>query len=293
MGYKLNVRGNSDWKNILKDLYVEIDNTNWTSNTLSGFLTEVHTALTGKKSRNVIKTLFNYTASAFDVILVDSSNLVTITLPLSASRGDEIYISDVSGSAFTNNITVSRNGHKINALAENLVMDVDMCSVKMIYDNPSNGWHIDAGGSYFGGDVSSFTDPFITLNSDFTTGTPTENGGIIVKRGDSGDAIIRWNETSNQWELTNDGITFDKILTSADVTEDLDNRYINASGDTMTGTLTFNPTVPGAPFVIGANATKQLVPGLNAQYVNGIMFSTITNAPSGVLTPGDIWFQLV
>ena len=293
MGYKLNVRGSSDWKNLLKDLYIEIDNTNWASTTLYGFLNEVQTALDGKKSRNVIKTLFNYTALAFDVVLVDTSNLVTITLPTSATRGDEIYISDVTGQAFTNNITVARNGHKVNGLAENLVMDVDMCSVKLIYDNVSTGWHIDAGGSYFGGDVSSFTDPFLTLNSDFTSGTPTEDGGIIIKRGDGDDAVIRWNETLNQWELTNDGVTFSKILTSAEITSTLDSRYLNVSGDTMTGTLTFNPTVSGAPFVIGPNATKQLVPGLNAQYANGIMFSTITSAPSGVLTPGDIWFQVV
>ena len=62
MGYKLNVRGSSSWQNVLKDLYVEVNNTNWTSTTLSGFLTEVQDALDGKKSRNVVKTLFNYTA---------------------------------------------------------------------------------------------------------------------------------------------------------------------------------------------------------------------------------------
>lgn len=294
MGYKLNVRGASDWSNILKDLYVEIDNTNWASTTLYGFLDEVQTALDGKKSRNVVKTLFNYTTSAFDIVLVDTSNLVTITLPVSATRGDEIYISDVTGQAFTNNITVARNGHKINMLAENLIMDVDMCSVKLIYDNVTNGWHIDAGGSYFGGSVSSFTDPFITLNSDFTTGTPTEDGGMIVKRGNELDAIVRWNESLNQWELTNDGVTFGKILTTTELTTTLDDRYVNAhSDDTITGKITFNPSTSGAPFIIGANSYKELVPGLNAQYANGIMFSSITSAPSGVLTPGDIWFQLV
>ena len=218
---------------------------------------------------------------------------MTVTLPVSATRGDEIYVSDVTGKAFTNNITVARNGHKINALAENLVMDVDMCSVRLIYDNTTNGWHIDAGGSYFGGNISSFKDPFITLNSDFTAGTPTENGGIIIKRGGSDDAIIRWNETSNQWELTNDGVTFSKILTEADVSATLDSRYINSAGDTMTGPLIFNPTVPGAPFVIGANATGQLVSGLNAQYSNGIMFTTITSTPSGNVAAGDIWFQVI
>jgi hypothetical protein len=294
MGYKLNVRDSSNWKNILKDLYIEINNTNWTSTTLSGFLSEIHLALDGKKSRNVIKTLFDYTAKAFDIILVDSSNEVIITLPITATRGDEIYITDVTGGASSNNITVNRNSHRINALDEDLVMDVDMCSTKLIYDNITNGWHIDVGGSYFGGDVSSFTSPFITLNSDFTTGTPTEDGGIIVKRGDDDDAIIRWNETLNYWELTNDGTTFSKILTYADLSTTLDDRYINATtDDTMTGVLTFNPAIAGAPFVIGANATGILVPGLNAQYSNGIMFSTITQNPSGNTASGDIWFQLV
>lgn len=294
MGFKLNVRGASEWQNLLKDLYIEIDNTNWASTTLSGFLNEVQTALDGKKSRNVVKTVMDYTASAFDVILVDTSSAVTITLPLSAARGDEVYITDVTGGASTNNITVNRNTRNINGLSENLVMDVDMSSVKLIYDNATNGWHIDAGGSYFGGDVSSFTDPFVTLNADFTEGTPTEDGGIIVKRGDGDDAIIRWNEATNQWELTNDGVTFSKILTESYITSDLDDRYLNAlTDDVAQGKITFNPSTGGTPFIIGENSQKELVTGLNAQYTNGIMLSTITNAPTGNITAGDIWFQLV
>ena len=130
MGFKLNVRGASEWQNLLKDLYVEINNTNWASTTLSGFLNEVQTALDGKKSRNVVKTIMDYGASAFDVILVDSSSPITITLPLSAARGDEVYITDVTGSASTNNITVNRNTRNINGLSENLIMDVDMSSVR-------------------------------------------------------------------------------------------------------------------------------------------------------------------
>ena len=158
MGYKLNIRGAGSWENLLQDLYVEIDNTNWSSTTLAGFLTEVQTALDGKKSRNVVKTVLDMTASAFDVILVDSTSVVTVTLPLSASQGDEIYISDVSANASNQNITVDRNGHNINGAAENLILDIDFSSVKLIYDVPSNGWHIDAGGSYFGSDNKNVTE---------------------------------------------------------------------------------------------------------------------------------------
>lgn len=302
MGYKLNVRGASDWVNILKDLYIEIDNTNWSSTNLSNFLDEVKTALNGKKSRNVVKTFLDYTASAYDVILVDTSSTVTITLPASATQGDEIYIVDTSGNSSNQNITVDRNGHNINGLSEDLILDVDLSSAKIIYDNVTNGWHIDAGGSYFGGDSGNVTTPFMTLNSDFTAGTPTENGGIILKRGNENDVIIRYNEGSNQWELTNDGVTFNKILTAGDIgsvdhgvlsglSDDDHTQYVHNTIDrTISATHTFNPDTVGAPFTIGPNANKQLVSGLNANYVNGILVSSQQPAPTET-TAGDIWFQ--
>ena len=43
-------------------------------------------------------------------------------------------------------------------------------------------------------------DNIINLNSDFTSGTPSENAGLQVLRGDSSNVQIRWNETSDSWE---------------------------------------------------------------------------------------------
>lgn len=302
MGYKLNIRGASSWENILKDLYIEVDNTNWTSTSLSGFLDEVQTALDGKKSRNVVKTFTNYAASAFDVVLVDTTSAVTVTLPASATQGDEIYITDTSGNAASQIITVARNGHNINGLTDNLEIDVDLASVKLIYDNVANGWHVDAGGSYFGSDISDINNPFITLNADFTAGTPTANGGIIMSRGDSDDTVIRWNETSDQWELTNDGTNYYQILTTDDISsidhgalsglgDDDHTQYVHTTIDrTITATHTFSPSAAGPPFALGANADGQLVEGLNAEYANGILISSLTSSPTST-SSGDIWFE--
>ena len=55
----------------------------------------------------------NYVAVAGEKLIVDTSNAVTITLPATAAIGDEIRIIDGTGNAATNNITVARNGHKI------------------------------------------------------------------------------------------------------------------------------------------------------------------------------------
>lgn len=42
-----------------------------------------------------------------------------------------------------------------------------------------------------------------TLNVDYAGGTPTENAAIVVERGTETDAVLRWNETDEQWEAWN------------------------------------------------------------------------------------------
>ena len=54
----------------------------------------------------------------------------------------------------------------------------------------------------------------ITLNSDLGAGVaPSENAGVSVNRGSLADVDIRWNETSDIWETTEDGTNYDEILT--------------------------------------------------------------------------------
>jgi hypothetical protein len=54
----------------------------------------------------------------------------------------------------------------------------------------------------------SLADNIIDLNSNFTTGAPTENSGIRVVRGDESNVQVRWNETADKWQFTNDGSVF-------------------------------------------------------------------------------------
>ncbi len=57
-------------------------------------------------------------------------------------------------------------------------------------------------------------DNIIILNNK-VTGSPTENAGIEVERGSSTNVVLRWNETSDKWELTNDGSTYYDIATES------------------------------------------------------------------------------
>tara|TARA_R110002110_G_scaffold132906_2_gene314898 strand:- start:634 stop:2124 length:1491 start_codon:yes stop_codon:yes gene_type:complete len=58
-------------------------------------------------------------------------------------------------------------------------------------------------------------DNIITLNNDVTSGTPTENAGIEVRRGGSATVALRWLEDGDKWQVTNDGTNYLDIATSA------------------------------------------------------------------------------
>lgn len=62
-------------------------------------------------------------------------------------------------------------------------------------------------------------DNIIVLNNN-EAGTPSENAGIEVERGTSTNVSIRWNETTDKWQFTNDGTTYTDIGAGGDVVDD-------------------------------------------------------------------------
>ena len=73
---------------------------------------------------------------------VDTTAARTLTLPASPTLGQEIVIFDATGSAGTNNITLSRNGNKINGLTEDAIIDVDKSAAVLIYTGSTIGWRL-------------------------------------------------------------------------------------------------------------------------------------------------------
>jgi hypothetical protein len=83
----------------------------------------------------------NTTATAGSYYFVDTTSAaVTLTLPTTAVLGDTIRIIDMAGTFITNNLTVSRNGHKIQRIADNLTVNLAGSSFDLIYSNSTNGW---------------------------------------------------------------------------------------------------------------------------------------------------------
>jgi len=73
---------------------------------------------------------------------VTSASALTLTLPGSPSVNDQIDILDASGNASTYNITVARNGNKINGGTGNLIIDTNGGWYTLLYTGSTYGWKV-------------------------------------------------------------------------------------------------------------------------------------------------------
>lgn len=114
--------------------------------------------------------------------------------------------------------------------------------------------HLTVGGNLtVSGDTTTITsntlavgDNKIVLNTD-VTGTPTQDSGIEVERGNATNVTLQWNEATDRWQFTNDGSTFYNLPTTAE----LANPYvhpdsvvanIDTSGATIVDSIATNAT---------------------------------------------------
>jgi hypothetical protein len=75
-----------------------------------------------------------------------TSSALTLTLPSSPNVGDEIRVLDSTGSANTNNITVSPAGstgyNYVEGSNQNFVVDVNYGSATLIFTGTTYGWKV-------------------------------------------------------------------------------------------------------------------------------------------------------
>lgn len=169
--------------------------------------------------------------SSAQIVLANSTGVATYT----AVSGD-ITITNAGVTALASNITISNN----LTVTGDLTVSGNTTTL-----NTAN---------------LNVEDNFIMLNSGETS-SPTLNAGIEVERGTSTNVLISWNETTDKWQFTNDGSTYNDIAGTASPTFTGTVTGSPAVGTTATGTSGFgymglpqNSATTGAYGVVAADA---------------------------------------
>src|SRR6056300_500530 len=81
------------------------------------------------------------TAVAGNGYFIDTTSAAhTLTLPASATIGDFIAIKDYAGTFGTNNLTIARNGHNIQGVANDSLISTNRASLLLVYVDSTKGW---------------------------------------------------------------------------------------------------------------------------------------------------------
>ena len=107
----------------------------------------------------------------------------------------------------------------------------------------------------------TINDNLIVLNNN-EAGTPSENAGVEVERGTSTNVQLRWNESGDYWEFTNDGTYYQRIFTDT-VTNAQTSAYTLALADNgkmvemnvASGNALTVPTNANVAFPVGTTLT--------------------------------------
>src|SRR5210317_593531 len=113
--------------------------------------------MTTKLTSSNVGTVKDFTVSWQSVITADGSTTTnveagkgyfidttsaahTVTLPASATIGDIIHIKDYAGTFGTNNLTILRNGHNIQGVANDSLISTNRASISLFYIDSTKGW---------------------------------------------------------------------------------------------------------------------------------------------------------
>jgi hypothetical protein len=119
--------------------------------------------------------------------------------------------------------------------------------------------------------TSSNTDIYdntIRLNAG-AVGAPILDAGIEVERGSSSDVAIRWNETVDAWQITNDGSLYQNVVsTTTGLTKLNEDPAPQISANLITG-----------PHYIISNTSVKIDPAVNLQLDGNLALKMFAGAP--------------
>jgi len=222
---------------------------------------------------------------------IQAANYITSSTGGPIGFSNPINVDTLSSLSANTNLTISANGTGNIQLNDDVTISGNL-TINGVGGNLS---------------VTSLTveDNIIDISAE-TTGVPVNNAGIRVIRGDEAAVQLRWNETTDTWQTTNDGSAYLNIVGSNTTTGNANVGNIGATGGiftTVAGSLTTNaqPNITSTGILtsvsvsgnanVGNIGTTNLVASgtgsfganvnMNSQYINNLGYpSANTDAAS-------------
>ena len=179
------------------------------------------------------------------------------------------YIATLSGTA--NQISVSGSGGESASVTIGLPSDVIISNDLTVTGNLT----VNGTTTTLNTETLAIEDNIIVLNSNVSA-SPTLNAGIEVERGTSTNVQLRWNETTDKWQFTNDGSTYTDL---------------GAGGAIISETAPASPTAGQVWF---ESDTAQTYVYYDSQWIEigaspGI--ASVSESAPGSPTVGQLWFD--
>jgi hypothetical protein len=214
-------------------------------------------------SADLDQNLSVQTKGAGDIIFDPTgTGVISLRGPVQMQVGSNFVSSDGNAISFINPIAVNAIAGATNNT--DLTLSAQGTGQVKVDDTLTVTGDLIVQGTTSNFSVTNFTvqDNIIDLAGE-TSGNPTANAGIRIVRGDEPAVQLRWNETADKWQFTNDGTTYQDIQSA------------NSSGDVaITGTL----AVTGASTLHAVNATNVTASGTVAA---GLFTGPLTGAVTG------------
>ena len=219
-------------------------------------------------------------ASGNGYFINTSGGAITITLPASPSAGDIVAFKDYANTWDTNNVTLARNGSKINGVCSCGNLNTESQSVTLIYVDGTKGWQDihDSTSDVTGAAYIAASGGNTTITcGDFKTHIFTADGTFCV-------SSVGNSAGSNSVEYF--------VVAGSGASGRSGDLSGYASGGGGAGGFRLRSTAPGSNSPLNASTNVPVtatgfpvtVGGGGAQYTNGSnsVFSTITSAGGGV-----------
>jgi hypothetical protein len=223
------------------------------------------------------------------------SGVIAVKGPLQIEDGQNITNSAGNSVSFSNNIAVDQIASK--STDTNLVLSGNGTGNVTLNDNVAITGDLTVSGTTttVNSETISLADNIIALNSNFTSGSPTEDTGISVTRGGSASKTLLWDETNDKWSVGSEtfvAATFEGNLTG-NVTGNVSGSSGSTTGNAATATLATNAQgLTGTPNISVGTISSGAITITNATNGGGTARNVYqsTSAPTGSDgAVGDMW----